>query len=144
MPKPEHLQLKTKLLHQLQLFQEIYHVTQSLAAVCAADITDQNQLDELLAKRQQLINETTQIQQLAFAPREEELDTIDLKDIQIESRSMLKQTAALDKIARTALQRKQDTVKNEFFRLQAEKKAGVAYANTTPQSEGFFLDSRKN
>ena len=144
MPKPEHPQLKTKLLQQLQLFQEIYHATQSLAAVCAAEMPDQKQLNELLTKRQHLINETTEIQQLAFVPREEEINPIDLKNIQIEIRSVLQQTATLDKIAGTALQRTQDTVKNELFRLQAEKKAGVAYTNTTPQSEGFFLDSRKN
>lgn len=145
MSQTDYPQLKTKLMRQLQLFQEIYHVTLSLAALCADEMPDQYQLDDLLVKRQQLIDKSTEVQQLPVETCDEvEIDTLHVQAIQLEIYSVLEKSATLDKTVRTDLQRKRDIVKNELSRLQSGKKAGAAYANTAPQSEGFFLDSRKN
>ena len=139
--------LLTELLRQLQLFQHIYQATASLVAVCAGDQPDQAELDRLLSARQQLMNETIDSQckmQEITLETQADLSTPIIQNVLLEIRSVLQKTAFLDEAARKGLAGKRDRVKHDLVRLQKGKKAGAAYTVPVLQSEGFFIDSRKN
>ncbi|MCW3488762.1 hypothetical protein [Dethiobacter alkaliphilus] len=137
----------TELLHQLKLFEEIYRNTASLAALCAGEEPDQQQVDALLVKRQKMIEQTSRSQKVLQELGKEKnagLDTPMARDILFEIRSVLEKTAFLDEKARNSLKARSNDVRNELFKLQKGRKVGKAYTATPRQSEGFFIDSQKN
>ncbi|EEG76546.1 hypothetical protein [Dethiobacter alkaliphilus] len=140
----EHLSTEMELSHQLQLFRVIYSVTEALADLCAQGIQDQKQIDKLLSKRQQIMDEITQFQQDSVVTNDEGGLSPEIKNLHYEMRSVLQKTAILNKKVTDYLQVSRDKVKKDILMFQAEKKAGVLYKKTSLQSEGFFIDSKKN
>jgi hypothetical protein len=138
--------LATQLFQQLQLFKEIYEVTVSLAAVCASEKLNQQELDLLLLTRQNLINQTADIQKQlqAFLGAEKGDEPPEIRDLLTKMRFVLEKTAQLDDSARKDLTEKRNLFKNEVFRIQVSRQADKAYRAPVKQSEGFFIDSKKN
>lgn len=142
-----HEQLAGKLTRQLDLFREIYQATVSLAVICSSDPIDQEELDLLLARRQEMIEATMESQRACNTLAQQagiKVETTFMRDILFEIRSVLEKTAFLDQAARNDLQKKRDQLKNQLQQVQTGKKAGAAYRAVTYQEEGTFLDSKKN